>query len=151
VSEPDAGIPANFSIVTLGVGDLARSVDFYRALGWEQRGDVSAGITWFRTAGTWIGLFGYDALAEDVGVAPPPVCSLPTYRGITLAVNVHDEAEVDRALDHAAAVGAQVVKPAERAPWGGYSGYFADPDGHLWEVAFAPGFTIDDDGRIEIP
>jgi len=131
---------------TLGVPDLQRSVAFYRALGWEQRGDPSAGITWFRTSGTWIGLFGYAELAADIGVpANPPVA----YRGITLALNFGDEQAVDAALAHAVEVGAQLVKPAKRAE-GGYSGYFADPDGHLWEAAFAPGFPVADDGTIDI-
>src|SRR5690606_33927333 len=85
------GIAPNFSIVTLGVADLGRSTAFYRALGWEQRGDVSAGIAWFRTAGTWIGLFGHDELAADVGLPASP----PTqYRGITLALNFGTEKEV---------------------------------------------------------
>jgi predicted lactoylglutathione lyase len=140
-------IAPNFSIVTLGVADLARSAEFYRALGWEQRGDESAGITWFRTSATWIGLFGYDDLAADVGVAAEPPAS---YRGITLALNFNIEVEVDRALSEAVRVGARLVKAAERAEWGGYSGYFADPDGHLWEAAFAPGFPVSDEGTIDI-
>ncbi|MEO9223246.1 MAG: VOC family protein [Mycobacteriaceae bacterium] len=140
-------ISPNFTIVTLGVADLQRSVAFYRALGWEQRGDPAAGITWFRTSGTWIGLFGYADLAADVGVPADP----PTgYRGITLALNFGDEPAVDAALSHAVAAGARLVKPAERAEWGGYSGYFADPDGHLWETAYAPGFPVGEDGTIDI-
>ncbi|HYO32024.1 MAG TPA: VOC family protein [Nocardioidaceae bacterium] len=141
-------IAPNFSIVTLGVADLERSVAFYSALGWEQRGDLSAGITWFRTSGTWIGLFGYADLAADIGMpADPPTA----YRGITLALNFADEQGVDAALVHAVEAGAHVVKPAARAEWGGYSGYFADPDGHVWEAAYAPGFTVTDEGRLEIP
>ena len=141
------GIEPNFTIVTLGVADLGRSIAFYSGLGWEQRGDPSAGITWFRTSGTWIGLFGYDELAADIGLAP----SAPAeYRGITLALNYGTEDEVDAALAHAVATGALLVKPAERAVWGGYSGYFADPDGHLWEAAFAPGFPVSADGTITI-
>jgi catechol 2,3-dioxygenase-like lactoylglutathione lyase family enzyme len=142
-------LPPNFSIVTLGVSDLQRSVRFYRDLGWEQRGDTSDGITWFKTSGTWVGLFGYDALAEDVGLEAPP--EQPTYRGITLAINVGSEDAVDRAFAQVQEVGARIVKPATRADWGGYSGYFADPDGHLWEIAYAPGFAVDENGRIEIP
>lgn len=141
-------VPPNFTIVTLGVANLERSIDFYRKLGWEQRGDSSAGITWFRTSGTWIGLFGYADLAADVGV---PAEAPPAYRGITLALNFGDEQAVDAALDEAVAAGAQLVKPATRADWGGYSGYFADPDGHLWEAAYAPGFPVADDGTIDIP
>jgi catechol 2,3-dioxygenase-like lactoylglutathione lyase family enzyme len=141
-------IPPNFSIVTLGVTDLDRSVAFYAALGWERRGDPAAGITWFRTSGTWIGLFGYDDLAADVGLPATP----PTgYRGVTLALNFGSVTEVDGALAHALTCGARLVKPATRAEWGGYSGYFADPDSHLWEVAFAPGFPVGEDGTIEIP
>lgn len=145
-----ASVPANFSIVTLGVTDLDRSVGFYRALGWEQRGDISQGITWFRTSGTWVGLFGYDQLAQDVGVPPVPAAELPAYRGVTLALNMNSESEVDAAFEHVAAVGAVIVKPPTRAEWGGYSGYFADPDGILWEIAFAPSFPVGDDGRIDI-
>ncbi|MBN9151760.1 MAG: VOC family protein [Micrococcales bacterium] len=140
-------VAPNFTIVTLGVADLARSAEFYRALGWDQRGDESAGITWFRTSGTWLGLFGYGDLAADVGVAADPPAA---YRGITLALNFNNEADVDRVLAEAVGAGARLVKPAERAEWGGYSGYFADPDGHLWEAAFAPGFPVGDDGTIDI-
>lgn len=140
-------VAPNFTIVTLGVADLARSAEFYRALGWDQRGDESVGITWFRTSGTWLGLFGYGDLAADVGVAADPPAA---YRGITLALNFNNEADVDRVLAEAVGAGARLVKPAERAEWGGYSGYFADPDGHLWEAAFAPGFPVGDDGTIDI-
>jgi predicted lactoylglutathione lyase len=140
-------IPANFSIVTLGVADLDRSAAFYRRLGWEQRGDQAVGITWFRTSGTWVGLFGYDDLAADVGLTASPPAD---YRGVTLALNVGSVAEVDAALAHALSSGARPVKPAAHTEWGGYSGYFADPDGHLWEVAFAPGFPVAEDGTIDI-
>lgn len=140
-------IAPNFTIVTLGVADVERSAEFYRALGWEQRGDTSAGITWFRTSGTWLGLFGFDALAADVGLAPEAPA---TYRGITLALNFNDTDAVDSALAGAVRAGATLVKPAKRAEWGGYSGYFADPDGHLWEAACAPGFRVSDEGTIEI-
>jgi hypothetical protein len=141
-------VPANFSIVTLGVADLERSADFYRRLGWEQRGHLAQGITWFRTSGSWVGLFGCDDLAADVGLlADPPTA----FRGITLAINVAHEPAVDAALAAAVEAGARLVKPATRADWGGYSGYFADPDGHLWEVAYAPGFAVAADGTIDIP
>jgi len=140
----------NFTIVTLGVSDLVRSVEFYRSLGWEQRGDISQGITWFKTSGTWIGLFGYEELAEDASIEASPAAELPAYRGITLALNYGSESEVDRAFAHVEGIGAVIVKPPTRAEWGGYSGYFADPDGNLWEIAFAPGFPVDDLGRIDI-
>ncbi len=144
-------VAPNFSIVTLGVSDLERSARFYRDLGWEQRGDLAQGITWFKTSGTWLGLFGYDALAEDVGVEAVPEHDLPTYRGITLAVNFASEDQVDLAFARVHEIGGRIVKAATRAEWGGYSGYFADPDGHLWEIAYAPGFPLDESGRIEIP
>jgi uncharacterized protein len=143
-------VPANFSIVTLGVADLDRSVRFYRGLGWEQRGDLAEGITWFKTAGTWIGLFGHDALAEDAHLETVPQDDLPPYRGISLAINLESVVAVDLAFARVHEVGGQIVKPAETTPWGGYSGYFADPDGHLWEIAHNPGFPIDEHGRIEI-
>lgn len=149
------GLPPNFTIVTLGVRDLARSIAFYQALGWEKRGDEADGICWFKTSGSWIGLFGYDALAADMGIigagqsAEP--ASPPTYRGITLAINVNTEDDVDAGLAHAAVVGGTLLKPGTKAEWGGYSGYFADPDGHVWEIARAPGFPVDGHGRIDIP
>lgn len=97
--------------------------------------------------GTWLGLFGYDDLAADIGV----IAEAPTtYRGITLALNFNNEEEVDEALSGAVSAGATLTKPAERAEWGGYSGYFADPDGHAWEVAFAPGFHVTEEGTIDI-
>ena len=141
-------IPPNFSIVTLGVADLDRSIAFYAAWGWEMRGDRSDGIVWFRTSGTWIGLFDDQALADDAGLDHPG--SLPAYRGSTLALNMESEEAVDDAFAAMLEAGATVVKEPVRAEWGGYSGYVADPDGHLWEVAFAPGFQIED-GRISIP
>ncbi len=140
-------ISPNFTIVTLGVANLSKSIKFYSALGWEHRGDPSADITWFRTSGTWLGLYGYDELAADVGLSAEPPAA---FRGITLALNFNTEAEVDAALAHAVSVGAKLVKPAQRAEWGGYSGYFADPDGHLWEAAYAPGLPVSDEGTIDI-
>jgi catechol 2,3-dioxygenase-like lactoylglutathione lyase family enzyme len=144
-------IAPNFSIVTLGVSDLDRSIRFYADLGWEQRGDRAQDIMWFRTAATWIGLFGYDDLAEDAALEPPPAADQPRYRGITLALNLPTEHDVDAAFERVAEVGGTIVKPAERLSWGAYTGYFADPDGHLWELCYNPGFPIDDQGRIDIP
>jgi predicted enzyme related to lactoylglutathione lyase len=126
-------------------------VRFYRDLGWEQRGDPASGITWFKTSGSWVGLFGHDELAEDVGVPATPQDELPVFRGITLAVNLGSREEVDAAAAHVERVGGRVVKRPRATPWGGYSGYVADPDGHLWELAHNPFFPIDADGRIDIP
>jgi uncharacterized protein len=144
-------VAPNFSIVTLGVADLERSIRFYGDLGWEQRGDVANGIVWFKTSGTWIGLFGYDELAEDAKLEATPADDLPSYRGITLALNLPTEDAVDLAFVRVREVGGTIVKPPAHTEWGGYSGYFADPDGILWEIARNPGFPIDEHGRIEIP
>ena len=144
-------IAPNFAIVTLGVIDLEKSIAFYSGLGWEQRGDQANGIVWFKTTGSWVGLFRYDELAQDAHVDAPLAGELPSYRGITLAVNLLSEDAVDLAFVRIREVGGKIVKPATRAEWGGYSGYFADPDGHLWELCFNPGFPIDEHGRIEIP
>lgn len=151
MSDMPNDVPANLAIVTLGVADLERSIRFYRDLGWEMRGDQADRIVWFKTSGSWIGLFGYDALADDAHLDAVPADDLPAYRGITLAINLPSEDEVDLAFVRVREVGGTIVKPPTRAEWGGYSGYFADPDGTLWEIAFNPGFPIDEQGRIEIP
>ena len=139
-------VPARISIVTLGVDDVARSKAFYEALGWELAGSV-AEICWFRTSDSYLGLFGREDLARDAGLRSEPTAE---FGGITLAINVESEAAVNAAFEAAEAAGARILKPAERTDWGGYSGYFADPDGHPWEVAYNPTFPIDQDGRITI-
>ena len=138
-------IPARLGLVTLGVTDLARSIAFYEALGWERAGSSIDGvICWFHTADTNLGLFPREDLAADVGLPDEP---LQRYPGFTLAINVETEEQVEAAVG----AGATLVKPATRADWGGLSGYFADPDGFLWEVAWNPGFPIGEDGRVHIP
>jgi hypothetical protein len=127
------------SIITLGVSDMNRSVKFYRdGLGLPLPGG-SEGIAFFELKGTWLALYPHDALAEDATV-PPEGSGFP---GITLAHNVRSKAEVDAVLRQAEAAGARIVKPAQDVFWGGYSGYFADPDGYLWEVAWNPQFPLD--------
>ena len=150
MSERCARVPANFTIVTLGVRDLDRSIAFYRALGWEQRGDEAEGICWFKTSGSWIGLFPHEDLVADMGLPRPAAAPSSTYRGITMAISVNSEEDVDAALVHAVSAGATMLKAATHTDWGGYSGYFVDPDGHPWEVARAPGFLVDEAGRIDI-
>jgi len=140
-------VPARLSIVTLGVDDVARSRAFYEALGWEVAGAVGEEICWFRTSDSYVGLFGREDLARDAGLRSEPTAE---FGGITLAINVESDAAVDAAFTAAEAAGARILKPAERTDWGGYSGYFADPDGHPWEIAFNPTFPIDEDGRIAI-
>jgi catechol 2,3-dioxygenase-like lactoylglutathione lyase family enzyme len=136
------------SIVTLGVRDLAASIAFYQALGWSLSSASNDDIAWFRTADSVLGLFGHDALAEDAGV---PAEATTGFRGITLAINLDSPAEVDAAMEVAAAAGARVVTPSEKVFWGGYRGYFADPDGHLWELAHNPMFGFTPGGQLDLP
>lgn len=140
-------VAARISIVTLGVDNVARSKAFYEALGWEVAGAAGDEICWFRTADSYLGLFDRESLARDAGLRSEPTAE---FGGITLAINVESEEVADGALEAAVEAGGRVLKPAERADWGGYSGYFADPDGHPWEVAYNPGFPIGADGRITI-
>lgn len=122
------------SMITLGVRDLAASVAFYRdGLGFP-RLDSPPEVAFFTLSGTWLGLYGREALAADAGV-PAAGGGFP---GFALAHNVTSEDAVDRVLDEAAAAGATLVKPGQKVFWGGYSGYFQDPDGYLWEVAYNP-------------
>jgi catechol 2,3-dioxygenase-like lactoylglutathione lyase family enzyme len=134
------------SLVTLGVADMARARRFYEALGWRASGP-SEGVTFFQAGGMILSLYGRDALAEDAHL--PPGAS--GFGGITLAYNVHERADVDHVLGEAKAAGATILKPGEDVFWGGYSGYFADPDGHPWEVAWNPHFPLAEDGSIRLP
>ena len=135
------------SLITLGVTDLDRAVRFYQTLGWVRWMKVTEGVAFFQAGGMVLGLYPWDALAEDAGVGPGG----SGFRGISLAHNTRTRDEADTVLAEAAAAGGTIVKPAKEAFWGGYSGYFADPDGHLWEVAWNPGFEILDDGSVRLP
>ena len=141
-------IPARISIVTLGVEDVARSVAFYEALGWKRASSSMDEIAWFRTADSWLGLFGRNDLAADANLAASP--ERDHFRDVTLAINVESAAAVDEALAEAVAAGGSLLKPGTDLPFG-YGGYFADPDGHAWEICYNPSFPITPDGRIEIP
>src|SRR4051794_22748002 len=102
-----SSVAPNFAIVTLGVRDLDRSIGFYRGLGWEQRGDAAQGIVWFRTSGSWIGLWTAGELAADIGIPDAP---LPRFRGVTFAVNLGSEAEVDAAFETVVTLGGDLLK-----------------------------------------
>ena len=141
-------IPARLGIVTLGVADLARSVAFYEALGWERCASSSDAIAWFRTADTHVGLFPWHELAEDARLPAEPRAP---FGGITLAINVDAAEDVAPFLDAVVAAGGSLLKPATVTDWGGTSGYAADPDGHPWEIAHNPHFPIDAEGRVHIP
>ncbi len=122
------------TLITLGVADLERSIAFYRdGLGLPQR-DGPDGIAFFETSGTRLSLYPRKALAEDAQVSAEG----SGFRGFTLAHNVRSQENVDRILREAVTAGATLVKPGQKAFWGGYSGYFQDPDGFLWEVAWNP-------------
>ena len=126
------------SMITLGVNDLKRSVQFYElGLGFP-RMDSPPEVAFFTLNGTWLGLYGRDALAEDALVDH----ASGGFAGITLAHNVGSQHEVDQIVDHAVSVGALVTKQAQKTDWGGYAGYFSDPDGYLWEVAHNPLFRV---------
>jgi predicted lactoylglutathione lyase len=140
-------IPARISIVTLGVADVARSVRFYESLGWERTASSMDEIAWFRTADSYLGLFGWQDLADDANLVD---ATRGSFGGITLAINVETAAAVDAALDEAVAAGGAILKPGTDLPFG-YGGYFGDPDGHPWEVCYNRGFPFRPDGRIEIP
>ena len=140
-------IPARLSIVTLGVADVARAEAFYRQLGWERCASSMIEIAWFRTADTYLGLFGLTDLAEDARVED---ATRRGFGGITLAINVESREMVDASLNAAEAAGGTIMKPGTDLPFG-YGGYFADPDGYPWEVCYNPGFPIGEDGRITIP
>jgi uncharacterized protein len=135
------------SFVTLGVTDIARARAFYETLGFRASSASNASVTFFDGGGIVLALYGRGPLADDAGLPD----SAPGFSGVTLAHNVRTEAEVATTLSEAEAAGGKIVKPSERAFWGGQSGYFADPDGHLWEVAYNPGFPLDGHGRVTLP
>jgi predicted lactoylglutathione lyase len=135
------------SIVTLGVKDLARSGQFYQRMGWRKSKASSDGIVFFQAGSMALALYPRHELAKDA--------NLPAdgqgFGGITLAYNVRSREEVDTILAQAQDVGAKILKPAQEAFWGGYSGYFSDPDGFLWEVAWNPFFPLAENGALQLP
>ena len=135
------------SLITLGVNDLTLSRAFYEALGWRASPASQPGIVFFQANGLALALFGRAALAEDAEVEDRP----SGFSGVTLAHNLRSEDEVDRVYAEAVAAGAQAIKLPRKTPWGGYSGYFADPDWHHWEVAFNPFFPLDAAGNLHLP
>lgn len=142
-------VPARVSLITLGVADVTRSTRFYQALGWPlSAASVSGEVSFFKTAGGLLALWGIQELADDAELQAPPANE---FRGVALAINLDDRAQVDAALAAAAAAGGRVVRPARPAEWGGYTGYFVDPDGHTWEVAHNPFWPIGPDERPILP
>ncbi len=139
---------ARLSLVTLGVNDLSRATAFYTTLGFQRSSaSVDGDVTFFRMAGSVLALYGWDRLARDAGVGT--VSS--GFRGVSLAMNLDSEDLVDQAIEQWATAGASIMKLPEHAVWGGYTGYVADLDGHLWELAYNPGFAITPDGQLDLP
>lgn len=135
------------SLVTLGVRDLAAARAFYRRLGWKESPPSNEHVAFFQCGGMILALWSRDALAEDAKVGAPG----SGFANVALAQNQRSKEAVDTALAQAEKAGARILKPAQEVFWGGYSGYFADPEGFVWEVAWNPGFTILEDGSVRLP
>jgi predicted lactoylglutathione lyase len=133
------------SLVTLGVGELARARAFYEALGWKTNAQPEDDVVFFQTGGMIVALWSRESLAEDSGVTDGG-----GWGGVTLAYNVRSPEEADAVLEEARAAGALIVREGGKTFWGGYSGVFADPDGHPWEVAHNPHWTLADDGSVRL-
>ena len=133
------------SLVTLGVANLARARAFYEALGWTTGAAPADDVVFFQCRGMIVALWGRDQLAEDSGVSDSG-----GWGGVTLAYNTLSPAEVDAVIAEAEAAGATIARPGAETFWGGYSGVFIDPDGHPWEVAHNPHWTLADDGSVKL-
>jgi uncharacterized protein len=136
------------SLITLGVADVARARAFYEGMGWHVDGgvdDESEHVAFFQAGGMIVALWSRDKLAKDSGVADGG-----GWGGITLAYNVRSPADVDRVIEEARAAGATVPREPAKTFWGGYSAVFVDPDGHPWEVAHNPSWTVHEDGRTTL-
>lgn len=134
------------SLVTLGVRDLGRAQGFYEAMGWK-RGNTHEEVAFFQAGGMVLALWSRAELAKDAGL--PEEGS--GFRGLAIAYNTRSRGEVDAVLAEAERAGGRITKPGTETPWGGYSGYFSDPDGHLWEVAWNPEWILSDDGKVTLP
>jgi len=130
------------SLITLGVANLARSRAFYEALGWTTEFDPEQGVVFFQTGGFVVALWSRESLAEDSGVEDGG-----GWGGVTLAYNVRSPQEADAVIEEARHAGARIAREPGETSWGGYSGVFVDLDGHPWEVAHNPHWTVTDDGR----
>jgi catechol 2,3-dioxygenase-like lactoylglutathione lyase family enzyme len=134
------------SLITLGVTDLGRARAFYEGLGWRTGAGPDDDVVFFQTPGPIVALWGRAKLAEDSAVSDPG-----GWGGITLAYNVRSAEEVDAVLAEADAAGGKVTRPGDKTFWGGYSGVFEDPEGHPWEVAHNPHWTLNENGSITLP
>jgi len=140
-------VPARVSLATLGVADVVRATEFYSSLGWRlSSASVPGVVSYFDTAGALLALVCTDDLAAGAGLPArlPPANPATDFRGTTLTINVASPAAVDEALRAAVTAGATLVKAGNATEWGGYLGYFTDPDGYLWEITYNPNFPLDD-------
>jgi uncharacterized glyoxalase superfamily protein PhnB len=136
------------TLITFGVTDLAKAVNFYeKGLSWKRSSGSTENLVLFDLGGVGLALYSRKMLAEDATVSETG----SGFSGITLSYNAKNEAEVDQVLAEVSKLGATIVKPAQKVFWGGYSGYFKDPDGHLIEVAYNPFWELDEKGNIKIP
>jgi predicted lactoylglutathione lyase len=133
------------SLITLGVRDLATARDFYEALGWKSGAAPADDVVFFQAGGMIVALWGREQLAEDTAVQDSG-----GWGGVTLAYNTRSPAEVDAVLAEAEAAGATIPRAGAETFWGGYSGVFVDPDGHAWEVAHNPSWTVAADGSVSL-
>lgn len=141
-------LASRITMITLGVADIAVATAFYERLGFKRSSASNDQVTFFHMKGTVLGLFGRDSLAADAGLEPTRPQS---FEGVALAHNLSSREEVDAAFAFAVDCGARPVKKPEEVFWGGYSGYVADPDGHLWELAHNPFMELDADGHMQLP
>jgi uncharacterized protein len=139
-------VEQRLSLVTLGIADLERSRAFYEALGWTTGAEPGADVVFFQAGGMIVALWSREELAEDSGVRDSG-----GWGGVTLAYNTRSPEEVDAVIEEARAAGATVPRAGGETFWGGYSGVFIDPDGHPWEVAHNPRWTVHDDGSVTLP
>ena len=138
------------TVITLGVSNMRASIAFYEALGFRRKFKATGeAVAFFDTGGTMIGLFPWDQLAQDATLPDRP--RPQAFRGMTLAWNCRTREEVDEVLDFAVSKGASLLKSPHETDYGGYSGYFADPDNHPWEVVVAPGIEVGENRRIHLP
>jgi catechol 2,3-dioxygenase-like lactoylglutathione lyase family enzyme len=136
------------NVITLGVSDFERSVDFYeKGLGWKRSSASEEHLALFPLGGIVLSLYPRKLLADDATVKDEAT----GFSGITLAYNAKSEKEVEEVLEHVKKLGATIVKPAQKVFWGGYSGYFKDLDGHLFEVAFNPFWKLDTNDNLDLP
>jgi predicted lactoylglutathione lyase len=151
--EEDVGMPnmqPHLTVITLGVRDIAASAKFYEALGFIRKVRATGDeVAFFDAGGMILALWAWHLLADDARMPEEPRPA--AFRGSTLGWNCASNAAVDAALAQAVAVGANVLKQPQPTPWGGYAGYFADPDGHPWEVVHAPMFPLGADGALQLP